>query len=179
MFKGLNTKELELNEKGSMPTMLDAIIQKNNYGVHQRIYAALGQYDIVTGVALITSQRTKFMGPTWGPPGSYRPQMGPMLATWTLLSGIYLIDAKSFPLSFHITTSHDIPCHQYLYLFPLHNGQHIHLMTNHRGGYGWCTWLSCLQRTNRPCRLFDKLHNTINSRHIAVIYNTIIIHTEH
>ena len=29
----------------------------------------------------------KFMGPTWGPPGSSRPQMGPMLAPWTLLSG--------------------------------------------------------------------------------------------
>ena len=28
-----------------------------------------------------------FMGPTWGPPGSCRPQMGPMLAPWTLLSG--------------------------------------------------------------------------------------------
>ena len=27
-----------------------------------------------------TSQRAKFMGPTWDPPGSYRPQMGPMLA---------------------------------------------------------------------------------------------------
>ena len=28
------------------------------------------------------------MGPTWGPPGSCRPQMGPMLAPWTLLSGV-------------------------------------------------------------------------------------------
>ena len=27
------------------------------------------------------------MGPTWGPPGSCRPQMGPVLAPWTLLSG--------------------------------------------------------------------------------------------
>ena len=27
------------------------------------------------------------MGPTWGPPGSCRPQMGPMLIPWTLLSG--------------------------------------------------------------------------------------------
>ena len=36
-----------------------------------------------------TSQITKFMGPTWGPPGSCRPQMGPMLAPWTLLSRIY------------------------------------------------------------------------------------------
>ena len=31
---------------------------------------------------------TRFMWPTWGPPGSCRPQVGPMLATWTLLSGI-------------------------------------------------------------------------------------------
>ena len=28
------------------------------------------------------------MAPTWSPPGSCRPQMGPMLAPWTLLSGI-------------------------------------------------------------------------------------------
>ena len=28
------------------------------------------------------------MGPTWGPPGSWRPQTGPVLASWTLLSGI-------------------------------------------------------------------------------------------
>ena len=27
------------------------------------------------------------MGPTWDPPGSCRPQMVPMLALWTLLSG--------------------------------------------------------------------------------------------
>ena len=34
------------------------------------------------------SQIAKFMGPTWGPPGSCRPQMGPMLAPRTLLFGI-------------------------------------------------------------------------------------------
>ena len=27
------------------------------------------------------------MGPTWGPPGADRTQMGPMLAPWTMLSG--------------------------------------------------------------------------------------------
>ena len=31
------------------------------------------------------------MGPTWGPPGSCRPQMGPMLAPWTLLPGLFII----------------------------------------------------------------------------------------
>ena len=35
-----------------------------------------------------TSQIAKFMGQTWGPPGSCRPQKGPMLAPWILLSGI-------------------------------------------------------------------------------------------
>ena len=34
-----------------------------------------------------SAQIAKFMGPTWVPPGSCRPQMGPMLAPWTLLSG--------------------------------------------------------------------------------------------
>ena len=34
------------------------------------------------------SQILRFMGPTRGPPGSCRPQVGPMLAPWTLLSGI-------------------------------------------------------------------------------------------
>ena len=36
----------------------------------------------------IASQIIKFMGPTWGPPGSCRPQMDPMLVPWTLLSGM-------------------------------------------------------------------------------------------
>ena len=29
----------------------------------------------------------KSMGPTWGPPGSCRPQMSSLMAPWTLLSG--------------------------------------------------------------------------------------------
>ena len=29
----------------------------------------------------------RFMGPTWGSPGADRTQLGPMWATWTLLSG--------------------------------------------------------------------------------------------
>ena len=35
------------------------------------------------------SQIQKFMGTTWGPLGPCRPQMGPMLAPWTLLSGLH------------------------------------------------------------------------------------------
>ena len=32
-------------------------------------------------------QIARFMGPTWGPSGAGRTQVGPMLAPWTLLSG--------------------------------------------------------------------------------------------
>ena len=35
----------------------------------------------------MSPQIATFMGPTWGPSGSCRPQMGPMLAPWILLSG--------------------------------------------------------------------------------------------
>ena len=42
---------------------------------------------------IVTTQRAKFMRPTWDPPGPCRPQMGPMLAPWTLLSGhVYSCD---------------------------------------------------------------------------------------
>ena len=36
----------------------------------------------------VASQIAKFTGPTWGPTGSSWSQMGPMLAPWTLLSGL-------------------------------------------------------------------------------------------
>ena len=45
-------------------------------------------YPICIMLIVITFQIAKFMGPTWGPPGSCRPQMGPMLVPWTLLSGL-------------------------------------------------------------------------------------------
>ena len=74
-------------------------ISRNNYIPHKVIdiiiYPCL---EVIAGLANIcyqklwcyslVSQTAKFMGPTWGPPGSYRPQMGPVLAPWTLLSGI-------------------------------------------------------------------------------------------
>ena len=48
-----------------------------------------------------TSLMARFMGPTWGPPGAGKTHMGPMLAPWTLLSGLfyftgYLIQSAPF-----------------------------------------------------------------------------------
>ena len=39
-------------------------------------------WPIYIKVASLAPGITKFMGPIWGPPGSCRPQMGPMLAPW-------------------------------------------------------------------------------------------------
>ena len=38
-------------------------------------------------IPYLRSQIARFLGATWGPPGSCRPQLGPILAPWTLLSG--------------------------------------------------------------------------------------------
>ena len=38
----------------------------------------------------------RFMGPTWGPSGADRTQVGPMLAPWTLLSGASLFTSNTF-----------------------------------------------------------------------------------
>ena len=39
----------------------------------------------------LTSLIASFMGPTWGPSGADRIQMGPMLAPWILLSGMFMV----------------------------------------------------------------------------------------
>ena len=41
----------------------------------------------ITYSNLVPTLRARSMEPTWGPPGAGRTQVGPMLATWTLLSG--------------------------------------------------------------------------------------------
>ena len=51
-------------------------------GVVGTVTALVGLQNILSG----NTQIAKLMGPTWGPPGSWRPQMGPMLDPWTLLS---------------------------------------------------------------------------------------------
>ena len=52
-----------------------------------RMYAVVNL--VITGSDNgLSSQIAKFMGPTWHPPGSCWPQMGPMLAPWTLLSEV-------------------------------------------------------------------------------------------
>ena len=52
------------------------------------------------------------MGPTWDPPGSCRPQIGPMLAPWTLLSGLCM-EITSVEHRSHFDLTKDINKYQY------------------------------------------------------------------
>ena len=55
----------------------------HDYSTPQETYA---QFAVL--YVEVMYQIAKFMGPTWGPPGSCRPQMGPMSDPRTLLSGV-------------------------------------------------------------------------------------------
>ena len=44
-------------------------------------------WNIICDKFKLTTEIAKFMGPKWGPPGSCWPQMGPIMAPWTLLLG--------------------------------------------------------------------------------------------
>ena len=59
-------------------------------------YAAWLLYNMVNYDAILplVFLIARFMGPTWGPSGADRTQVGPMLAPWTLLSGIVLREVE-------------------------------------------------------------------------------------
>ena len=48
---------------------------------------------LITGLGCTLIE--KFMGPTWGPTGSCRPQVGPMLVPWTLLSRYFYVNTST------------------------------------------------------------------------------------
>ena len=62
--------------------MPDKVACPLTFDPHQAVSIMLWE----TNLNIMPAQIAKFMGPTWGPPGSCQPQMGSMLAPWTLLS---------------------------------------------------------------------------------------------
>ena len=64
----------------------------------------LGDTDAITwdnacGGPTGTTQIAWFMGPTWGPSGADRTQVGPILAPWTLLSGKHLAPQPAWTIN--------------------------------------------------------------------------------
>ena len=65
---------------------------------NSRVFGDLIRHDTHV-TSLSYTQIVKFMGPTWGPPGCCRSQMGPLLAPWILLSGYLEIHSCHWLLS--------------------------------------------------------------------------------
>ena len=62
------------------------ILQHESYHISGYVRTAVnGSY------AFLTTLIARFMGPTWGPSGADRTQVGPMLAPWSLLSGFMTV----------------------------------------------------------------------------------------
>ena len=61
----------------------------------------------------VTSLIARFLGPTWGPSGAYRTQVGPMLPPWTLLSGMIRLLGSCVRIIFvKLSRQHDMcPLH--------------------------------------------------------------------
>ena len=53
----------------------------------------LAYYWVTNFRSHLPPQLARFMGPTWGPSGAERTQVGPMLAPWTMLSGAVMLYA--------------------------------------------------------------------------------------
>ena len=71
---------------------------KNYWQYHEQQYIKSVQYVLVTGGiggyhfhSLLWPLIARFMGPTWGPSGADRTQVGPMLVPQTLLFGAVMI----------------------------------------------------------------------------------------
>ena len=98
-------------ESGPIPGMLTLLVLKPEYsGITRSIPLLLMPWFLAppghhkawypiewTGIMFLVFHEqslhppiARFMGPTWGPSGADRTQVGPMLAPWTLLSGIYM-----------------------------------------------------------------------------------------
>ena len=60
-------------------------------------------------------QIAKFMGPTWSPPRSCRPQMGSMLAPWTLLSACVIRKFHCILISTSLNYNLVLLCVDYIY----------------------------------------------------------------
>ena len=63
----------------------------------EKLFGLAFVWRALVSLILISSLIEGFMGPSWGPPGADRTQLRPMLALWTLISGIYFNASSTQP----------------------------------------------------------------------------------
>ena len=75
----------------------DSTLEQLSHGFSDGCCILLAEWDIY-----MPSQIVRIMGPIWVPPGADRTQVGPMLAPWTLLSGLGFYNCiwvRKYPVS--------------------------------------------------------------------------------
>ena len=95
----------------------------------------------------------RFLGPTWGPSGADRTQVGPMLAPWTLLSG-------QLPLI--MSGPHPALCHQRNLL--LSDEMYICILVLHfRLGFTFL-WLLLCNSSSLPSYFANPAHSSVQGK---------------
>ena len=91
----------------------------------------------------------RFMGPTWGPSGADRTQVGPMLAPWSLLSGAWMLMPWYSTSSARLSSSHDdvIKWKHFPRYWPFVRGCHRWIpLTKTSDVELWCFFLSAPEK---------------------------------
>ena len=99
----IHNRVCKYRQRGCYSTLCSYIYRKISVAMMPNLYSVTSQW--------IVSLIARFMGPTWGPSGADRTQVGPMLALWTLLSGMCRFSSYQscniffILFSFHISSS--------------------------------------------------------------------------
>ena len=85
-FVGLTTQNIPLGADSRLaPSQWETSLQSN----------AVSHWLGANLESALPAQIARFIWPTWGPPGSWRPLVGPTLAPWILLSGCSFISVST------------------------------------------------------------------------------------
>ena len=89
-------------------------IRKHYIGVNEELLDPLVIYcfsHFKQGEKIIHALIARFMGPTWGPSGADRTQVGSMLAPWILLSGYVTVSSNIYDLTERQMLNGSVSCY--------------------------------------------------------------------
>ena len=99
------------------------------------------------------------MGPTWGPSGSCRPQMGPMLAPWTLLSGPSSVGCR---VAMEPSQTNPVAKAKYVFLVLTKSGRYYKYDSQVR--LSWIVWISgSSEGHNTQCKYISIDMHTVHA----------------
>ena len=93
-----NKAVLEQKSGSILVQVMPCYLTAPSHYLHQR-WLLISEVQWQSSMGNFATLTARFMGPTWGPSGADRTQVGPMLASWTLLSGKGYLNHQSLELA--------------------------------------------------------------------------------